>query len=59
MENEVQQAVAGFLRLVARGWDIETACLCMHDGVYDVIEVDEFITLCQNASIVKKQQLYN
>jgi hypothetical protein len=46
--NEVKKAVSRFIDLVSKGWEIDTACLCSHDTVYDQISIDEFINLCKN-----------
>jgi rRNA processing protein Krr1/Pno1 len=47
-EKQIKKAVRDTIDLIGTGWNIETATLCCHDGIYDIIEVDEFITLIQN-----------
>lgn len=55
MTEPVKEAVSGFIYLISKGWETETACLCMHDGVYDEVNIDCFIDLCRNA--VKEEHI--
>jgi len=46
--NSIKEAVRSFIILVGIGWDVETALKCAYDRVYDEIDSDSFIDLCQN-----------
>lgn len=50
----VSKAVAGCLSLLGLGWEVELATRCSHDGVFDLVSLDDFIVLCQSA--IKERQ---
>lgn len=44
---EIQKALNSAYGFIKNGWDLETAVLCAHDSVYDIIDVDDFISQLQ------------
>lgn len=46
--SEITKAVQGFINLIILGWETDLALKCCYDGVYDIIDSDTFINLCQN-----------
>lgn len=48
MNEQIKKAVEGFRNFVMLGWETQLALECCYDGVYNIIEMDDFITLCQN-----------
>lgn len=45
----IEKQVANFLFFKLSGWKTELALECCHDMVADLIDIDSFITLCQEA----------
>lgn len=45
----VAKAVQGFISLVGLGWKTELAFECSFDGVFDMLDKEEFLNLCQTA----------
>lgn len=57
--KSITEAVNRFISLIKLGWETELAFNCQYDTVCDEIGENDFLNLCQTATIEQSQIIYN
>jgi hypothetical protein len=56
---EIKEAVSRFISYIKLGWQTEESFEIAYDSVYDIIEKEKFLNMCQAACKEMKQVQLN